>query len=509
MKKIILLILVFNYFFSYSQNLNCPDFPNSDQDQPSSSIYSRSTNTTSNVNSITKYVFNLKFHVVKNSDGSGSTSNYSENEFLNAVMILNTHYNQYNIFFKYIGFDVIKSTSHMKIRSFAGGAPNQNTSHPFFNDLVQYSKTGMTSPVYDYNAMNLYIVDSIDISTATLFAQTSGVANRPGVNSVYAYNTLLTATLPHEIGHNFNLLHTHQTRTITNSDGSTTVICEYVNGLNSQTEGDLVTDTPASFIPSSIYVDSNCEYVNPTNSTDCIGTLYTNCPVKNFMSTNTGSPCRAIGNDLLPGNAEFTNGQAVRMRETIANYIDNENNNYGFYNAKNTIESLYEPFATTGMSSTTNSTNNTAYLRTASVKSDGSGVDFLHSPIGVSLRFQKGFNYVFTTTNNVPTTINKTVTEQFNYPNGQYILNVKIPVVSDELVIGVGGYQSFTVFEPFISGTVKSTSNLGIPSYTQEQLDVIKVANPNLFDELQHQKYHIITKETESGYKDQKIIYKN
>lgn len=76
----------------------------------------------------------------------------------------------------------------MKLRSFAGGAANQNPTHPFFADMVQYSKTGMTNPVYNYYAMNLFIVEGIDISTVNGLPATAGVANRPGVDSVFSYD---------------------------------------------------------------------------------------------------------------------------------------------------------------------------------------------------------------------------------------------------------------------------------------------------------------------------------
>ncbi len=497
MKKVILIIaLLLNSFFTFSQILDCPDYPNPNFAPPPTNIYSRSTLApppTSN-----KYVINVKFHIVKNTNGTGVTANYGEAEVMNAIMILNTHYNQYNIFFKYIGFDVIKNTSYMKLRSYAGGAANQNTTHPFFSDIVQYSKTGMSSPLYDYNAMNLFIVEGIDISTTTSFAQTAGVANRPGIDSVFAYNRLLTSTLPHEIGHNFNLLHTHQ--------GTGVAGCELVNGSNSATAGDLVTDTPASYIPSSLFVSSTCGYLNPTNATDCMGTVYVNCPVKNFMSTNTGGTCREIGAGFLPGNAEFTLGQANRMREQIENYYNNSSNPYGYYNAKNTIESLYQPFAETGFSGTGNNTSTSAYSKTVRVNETRTGVNLVYTPTGITLRFQKGFDWEFSYHNVAPFT--KTVTDQYNFNRGDLILNVKIPLLGTD-VYQVGGYQSFSVYEPFTSGTVNSTSSLGNSTIQTTPLNSTTASDPQLIDNLDTGKYHIINKQTDSGIQDQNVIYKN
>ncbi|MBK8600196.1 MAG: hypothetical protein IPN80_06190 [Flavobacterium sp.] len=67
----------------------------------------------------------------------------------------------------------------------------------------------------------------------------------------------------------------------------------------------------------------------------------------------------------------------------------------------------------------------------------------------------------------------------------------------------------FGSFEPFTSGDVKSLNNLGSGIFTQEQLDEIKASDPNLYEQLQSGKYHIITKQTDSGFIDQKVIYKN
>ncbi|WP_395052628.1 hypothetical protein [Flavobacterium sp.] len=502
MKKVILIFAcILNSLITFSQILDCPDYPNPDFVQPPTNIYSRSTQApppTSN-----KYVFNLKFHIIKNTNGTGATANYGENEVMNAVMILNTQYNQYNIFFKYVGFDVIQNTLYTKLRSFAGGAANQNTTQPFFADMIQYSKTGMTNPKYDYNAMNLFIVEGIDISTTTSLAQTAGVAYTPGIDSVFAYNTLLTSTMPHEIGHNFNLLHTHQRRVV-----SGVTICEHVAtsssdpNYNSDTEGDFVTDTPASHVLSTANINnSGCTYQNTANLTDCIGTIYSNVPIRNFMSTNNN--CRILGSNYLPGNAVFTQGQANRIREQIETYYNNLSNVYGYSDAKNTVESLYEPFAIVGVGGSTNSS--TSYSKTYTPNETNTGANVWNCPT-YTLRFQKGFDWIFS--NSTIGTLNKTVTDQYNYSLNNYLLNVQIPYFGTDIYQS-GGILCFGSFEPYIKGDVKSLSNLGSQIIMYETLDEIKASDPNLYEQLQSQEYHIITKETESGFIDQKVIYKN
>ena len=505
MKKVILIIaLLLNSFFTFSQILDCPDYPNPDFVQPPTNIYSRSTLTPPPASN--KYVFNMKFHIVKNTDGTGVTANYGEAEVMNAIMILNTHYNQYNIFFKYIGFDVIKNSTYMKLRSFAGGAANQNATHPFFADMVQYSKTGVTNPVYNYNAMNLFIVEGIDISTTTNLPATAGVANRPGVDSVFSYDNLLKSTLPHEIGHNFNLLHTHE-GAVTYVGGVMTALStgEHVSGNNSATAGDLVTDTPASYPLNYLVTNvntSNCSFVNPNSFADFVGATYVNVPIKNFMSTN--NLCRILGASYLPGNAVFTQGQANRMREQIDMYYNNTSNTYGYYNAKNEIESLYEPFAIVGVGGSTTSSN-TAYSKTFTPNETNTGANVWNCPT-YTLRFQKGFNWVFS--NSTIGTLDKAVTDQYNYSLNNQLVNVQIPYLGSD-TYQYGGIQCFSSFEPYIKGDVKSLSNLGSSIIMYETLDEIKASDPNLYEQLQSQEYHIITKETESGFIDQKTIYKN
>jgi len=139
--------------------------------------------------------------------------------------------------------------------------------------------------------------------------------------------------LPHEIGHNLNLLHTHE--------GWNTQNCEHidqVNHPNCDVAGDSVCDTPASYkVPSGdVQYNSNTGdfyFQNNSNTTDCLGDLYVNVPIKNFMSNNI----YRLNNYYRNLRDHFTPGQGVRMRESI----ENVPSIYG--NVRNTVESLYEP----------------------------------------------------------------------------------------------------------------------------------------------------------------------
>lgn len=266
-----------------------------------------------------KYVFNVKFHIVKETNGSGVTANFGEAQVLNAIMILNTNFNQFNIFFKYIGFDVIKNSLYTKILS-GTPVPNIIPTQKSFTDLVLFSKTASPIVVYDDFAMNLFIVDKIDQNGINLLNQVAGVAYKPGIDSAFSYDNFLAATLPHEIGHNFDLFHTWE--------GWNTPNCEHVSGDNWQIAGDEVQDTPASHQLTNANNTSVCSYTNISNTVDCLGVLYVNVPNKNFMASNNS--CRQLSTNFLPGNAEFTPKQGIRMRQQINAYINNDTNPYGY-----------------------------------------------------------------------------------------------------------------------------------------------------------------------------------
>lgn len=95
-------------------------------------------------------------------------------------------------------------------------------------------------------------------------------------------------TMSHEMGHCLNLYHTHHYYDKFN-DGDITDICdqllERVNGINSETAGDLCSDTPAD--PEQISNEYGCSIVSPYD--DCNNQLF-NPPFENIMGY--GQSCR-------------------------------------------------------------------------------------------------------------------------------------------------------------------------------------------------------------------------
>jgi len=195
-------------------------------------------------------------------------------------------------------------------------------------------------------------------------------------------------------------------------------------------------------------------------------------------------------------NPQFTAGQGKAMRENILGYWANS-----FDQVRNTIDSLYEPFAITDGNISSNSSNAYSKVYTSNINFTGAIV-WNCGPF--TMRFQPGFAYEFS---NLPNSINIPTSTQFNYPTSSYI-GVKIFILSDSTIIKSQAPVCFTSNEPFISGDVKSTYDFGSGIFTEQQLDEIKASNPDFYEELQSQMFHIITKQTESGFSDQKIIFK-
>lgn len=492
-------LLFFAFFYatsSVAQILECPVTLNSNEIQPPMSIFNKSVQIS---NPTDQYVFNVRFHIVKNDDGSGVTAAYGENEVMNAIMIMNTNYNQFNIFFKYVGYDIINNSSFMKVR--AANFPNPNLSHPTFEQLLEYSKTGMTNPVYDYNAMNLFIVEGLDYNALSPFnSRVAGAAKMPGIDSIYGYNHFLSPVLLHEIAHNFFLLHT--------AEHSGTPDCEHVatdpfdQFYNSDTHGDFVEDTKASFYFGGNFTNTaTCTFQNPINYADCIGTPYVNVPVRNYMTSMNS--CQNLQANYLPGYGEFTLGQGSVMRNTIALYYNHPSNFYGFSNAKNTIESLYQPFdSQIVLGSITSVTDNEL----------GDGLaDVCRSILGFNYRFQKGFTYNFSNIYDGTPISSHTVLEIPSITTS-FIEGVQINQINPTTIAEFGPACTKGIvcqLEPYVGGRIITTYLIGSNIYTIEELDHIKVKDPDLYDKLMSQTYNIIIKETATGAVNEKVIYKN
>ncbi|MEZ0609776.1 GEVED domain-containing protein [Fibrella sp. WM1] len=155
------------------------------------------------------------------------------------------------------------------------------------------------------NAMNLYMVNGFDDATlggyayfpANVLSSTRAII----LNEADEFD-LGNRLLPHELGHNFNLLHTHQ-----GSTGPTPELVTRGAGANCTTAGDLVCDTPADpygRLGASVVNVNGCPQYNGT-ATDPQGATYAPS-ITNLMSY------------YFPCTHEFTPGQFDRLAAGLA-----------------------------------------------------------------------------------------------------------------------------------------------------------------------------------------------
>lgn len=467
----------------------------------------------------TRFVLNVQFHGVLKTDGT-STFELGETQAFDILARLNEVYNVHNIFFKYRGFNTVKNSS-LNASNF-----------PSFDLMASAIKQQfINEDKYDDNAINFYLYDgnggfisgispndNTDVFLLNLPSFTGGGRQYPHL-------------IPKLLGHSLGLLNidtnsagTFVTQVIPNCtltgvvNSNNQLIKPIYSGYdasienvtrllganyNATTAGDLVADTEACF---ALFQQNFCENIT--------GDGYRNLISWNLSSIvvdQVGIPyvCNANeGNNFMSElcssgpNGLFTTGQATRIKEFIEGNMENifRKKLNVFEDDSPDISVLYEPFV-----SNMNNGNNSMYaaFRTFLTNSTQTGANVWNcGPF--AMRFQTGFDCEFSS----PTgNVTQSIYQQYNTSSSTYV-GVKIPILGQQIYTN-NAPVCFGSFEPFTSGDVKSLNNLGSSLYTQEQLDEIKASDPNLYEQLQSGKYHIITKKTDSGFIDQKVIYKN
>jgi len=222
----------------------------------------RSSATTANYN------LNVFVHIVRSSSGHGFGAEISSS----IVSLLNSSFASAGIQFKLQGADFIDNSY-------------------YYNNINNGGAERLFTVNTHGNAIDIYVLGR---STAWWYA---GVANGiPAKSLIIHGNYYNTSTLAHEMGHCLGLYHTYHG---TVKEGGDKRQCkEFVDGSNSTTCGDYISDTPAD-----PYKWSDCSYVG--TDLDEHGQRYAPDP-SNYMSY-AGKPCRI----------RFTNGQIKRMKQSI------------------------------------------------------------------------------------------------------------------------------------------------------------------------------------------------
>ena len=275
-------------------------------------------------NSFPDVLFKVHFWVLLEDHDESDMSNYNyqgttEYEALTANANLNKAMNEFGIFFKYDGIDVVNDTSlALQVNTTIDPGPNCTTAnYPNHTEFSTATAAIRNNPaIYPPGILNVYIIKETVCFGGVGYSDLIGVGQQglEGVNFV------------HEIGHLLDLGHTRGGNG--NNQGDNT--CEHVtrdpndiNDLddpndtffNADMRGDRVVDTAA--VPdmwpneAPYNYDENCIYIGDAG--DCQGTEYEFTPedMSNTMGDAYNFNCAAI---------KLTPGQGVRMRERIADH---------------------------------------------------------------------------------------------------------------------------------------------------------------------------------------------
>ena len=203
------------------------------------------------------YYVPVSFHIVRRSDGTGG---YAPERLHISMRDLNWQYEQVGIQF----YRLRDEFGEYAIHYIDDDNYYYNT-----NNTTMYSSLRMIDPVP--NTINVYFVPVFPYCGLSSFS-TSSTQGIIMANSCSGA-TDNHSTLAHEIGHYFDLYHTHET-----AWGE-----ECPDGSNCHTAGDLLCDTPADPQLSSYNVSSSCTYFgSETPPSGCSGTYAPQ--VDNLMS---------------------------------------------------------------------------------------------------------------------------------------------------------------------------------------------------------------------------------
>ncbi len=226
----------------------------------------------------------VQFHIVRTSSGGTSLSLGNVNQ---AVVIMNNY-------FQYAG-----------LQFFQCSEPKFIDDSNLTNFFISQQKN-LVAKSYVDGVINIYCVNTIEGGGVGGYTYLPG-SGQPDL-IVMDDGLLLNATLTHEMGHFFGLLHTHGS---SNCPSQLPGTDEYVDGSNCLTAGDYICDTPAD--PGLLgagcleyQVNANCEYIGV--SRDAKGAAF-HPDVHNVMSYSR-STCRN----------RLSSGQYARMNAIYKEY---------------------------------------------------------------------------------------------------------------------------------------------------------------------------------------------
>ena len=480
--------------------------------------YSARTNFTDNDNE--PIVLNVFYHVLNPSNGI-NPDGITEEHILASIAKLNINFNQFNIFYKYRGFrevndDTIFNADIGEMRILLNLDPDYSDT---INILITrpMGGPGAASPTHQMiNISGLWLIYN---DSATLMHEMGHLAGLLHIfeGTRYAPNCSSTTSTDYCID---NTLCTPSAEILTNDelntprywpqDGSYPQAENVTRDINSpdynaDVAGDEVADTPATFYNANLnycYDITNdiINYISHPDIVDLTGTPYNDLSFRNFMAYSSFA------------RTEFTPGQGIKMRETILN-------DPNIMQRSTIVASLFRPYKNEL------ELGNPVVVSTTETK-DGIETCTIRYAEHYYHYYQPGFDYEFYDSDNVLDHTNS-FDELYTIIDDGFIRGIKIAQI-DSYDIEAGEFYPGVdangvipninmcyrpgkecILDPFLRGKVVTTPILGSPNISVKDLDSQETIDPNLEQNLESNKYHIIQKTTVSGTNTQKTIYKN
>ena len=447
-------------------------------------------------------VLNVQFHIVRDDDGN-NVYGVEEEHLLASIARLNIAFNEFNIFFKFRGNTYIDDSEYLMCYG-----PQYN--QPTYWDL----RVRSFPDNYNYDNINVFVTG---IGNQATFDYSDVYLNHSTVKSQITSSPSIY--LIHEFGHAFSLLHIFEgtmgtvnfvtnnipdsclgsEMALPNFDGyiphpyypsapeNVTRDPNNTDDYNADTAGDFVIDTNASFRG----LNWNCcplggdefEFWPHPDVIDLKGEMYIELDDERTNYMHYASQAN-----------HFSNGQGVRMRESIENDIN------GHLQEKlTTVESLYEPYK--GIYFTCG--NYPEYLANPPYLQPGFNYEYVECGDGSNEMYVEPAPYVetFSYTTTIIYSQNSTDFNRVKHPNHSAIRIIQLDNQPQKCWNNWNKGASSGSITKFNDGVI----NYNITIYPK---DSIQINDSNLILDLNSGLYKI-EKQYNDGSQEQNVIIKN